>query len=41
MRIQNEKHGMEGKNTKLRDYIGGLELVRGGEKVIIRAREKK
>ena len=32
---------MEGKNTKLRDYIGGLELVRGGEKVIIRARERK
>ena len=41
MRIQNEKHGMEGKNKKLRDYIGGLELVRGGEKVIIRARERK
>ena len=39
MRIQNEKHGMEGKNTKLRDYIGGLELVRGGEKV--REREKR
>ena len=32
---------MEGKNKKLRDYIGGLELVRGGEKVIIRARERK
>ena len=30
-----------GKNTKLRDSVGGLERVHRGEKVIIRARERK
>ena len=43
MRIQNNKHGIYrvkgGKEYKdLR--LGGLECVRGGEKIIIRARER-
>ena len=44
MRIQNKKHGIYRVNggkeyTALR--LGGLERVRWGEKVIIRARERK
>ena len=35
------KEWMEGKNTKLWDSVGGLERVCGGEKMIIRARERK
>ena len=44
MRIQNKKHGIYrvngGKEYKA-SRLGGLERVRGGEKVIIRARERK
>ena len=44
MRIQNKKHEIHrvngGKEYKV-SRIGGLERVRGGEKVIIRARERK
>ena len=44
MRIQNKKHGIYrgngGKEYKS-SRLGGLECVRGGEKVIIRARERK
>ena len=43
MRIQNKKHGIYrvngGKEYKA-SRLGGLERVRGGEKVIIRARER-
>ena len=44
MRIQNKKHGIYRVNLgKLKEAsrLGGLERVRGGEKVIIRARERK
>ena len=44
VRIQNKKHGIYrvngGKEYKA-SRLGGLERVRGGEKVIIRARERK
>ena len=44
MRIQNKKHGIYrvngGKEYKA-SRLGGLERVRGGEKVIIRTRERK
>ena len=44
MRIQNKKHGIYrvngGKEYKA-SRLGGLERVRGGEKGIIRARERK
>ena len=44
MRIQNKKHGIYrvngGKEYKA-SRLGGLERVRGGEKVIIRARERE
>ena len=44
MRIQNKKHGIYrvngGKEYKA-SRLGGLERVRRGEKVIIRARERK
>ena len=44
MRIQNKKYGIYrvngGKEYKA-SRLGGLECVRGGEKVIIRARERK
>ena len=36
MRIQNKKHGIYRVNG-----LGGLERVRGGEKVIIRERERE
>ena len=44
MRIQNKKHGIYRVNLgKLKEAsrLGGLERVRGGEKVIIRARERE
>ena len=44
MRIQNKKHGIYRVNER-KEYkasrLGGLERVRGGEKMIIRARERK
>ena len=44
MRIQNKKHGIYrvngGKEYKA-SRLGDLERVRGGEKVIIRARERR
>ena len=44
MRIQNKKHGIYrvngGKEYKA-SRLGGLERVRGGEKVIIHTRESK
>ena len=44
MRVQNKKHGIYRVNLgKLKEAsrLGGLERVRGGEKVIIRARERE
>ena len=44
VRIQNKRHGIYGVNGG-KEYkasrLGGLERVRGGENVIIRARERK
>ena len=44
MRIQNKKHGIyrvNGRKEYKASRLGGLGRVRGGEKVIIRARERK
>ena len=44
MRIQNKKHGIYRVNLgklKKASRLGGLERIRGGEKVIIRTRERK
>ena len=43
MRIQNKEHGIyrvNGGKEKKASRLGGLERVRGGEKVIIRARQR-
>ena len=43
MRIQNKEHGIyrvNGGKEKKDSRLGGLERVRGGEKVIIRARQR-